>query len=140
MILLILIFGALSAYGEAPTVGTLAYREEMGQISHREYDFFIAVPDCDLIGQQAILAADDVLYEGIVFDCAGDSDSYRWMKDNIVAGEVDYWFWQEHPELIGSEVFLLIGGNVEITGTQTLPDVRQYREIRDREWHRLSMP
>lgn len=121
-----MIFGVLSAYGESPTVGTVSYRVDVGDLPHRDFDFFVAVADCDFIGQRAVLVADESIYEGVVFDCAGDSNSYRWMKDNIVAGEVDYWFWQEHPELIGSKVFLLIGGSVE--------NIRM-RQIRDREWH-----
>lgn len=115
----ILIWGAVSAFGLGPTVGTLAYRQDMGQIDRdlREYDVFVAVADCSLIGREGILIADSNVYKALVFDCSGDVETTGWMEcefskhnhDCAVGVEVDYWFWEDNPELIGQNAALVLG-------------------------------
>ena len=92
----------LSAYAFNPTYGTLKIRQEWGQLPAdvSEYDVLLAVPNCDLIGRDATMRVGGVDYDALIFDCAGPG-SHTWMIDNHVAAEVDYWFWREHPELIG---------------------------------------
>ena len=108
----ILFWGILSAYNFAPTVGTLQYRQEMGQLPAdvSGYEFFIAVDNCDLIGHNATLYAGDLTFDGVVYDCAG-SDGAKYFSDGDdlntpfkLAGDVDYWFWKAHPEIVHSLV------------------------------------
>lgn len=100
--------GFLSAYALGPTVGTLNIRQEWGQLPDdlSKYEVFLAVENCDHIGKEATLHVGDESYTGIVFDCAGANayeDGQSWMSLLGIVAEVDYWFWLEHPELIGTE-------------------------------------
>ena len=48
---------------------------------------------------------DGDLYDALIFDCAGvDDGGLAWMTETAIAAEVDYWFWLEHPEYVGSEL------------------------------------
>lgn len=99
--------GFLSAYALNPTMGTLAYRAENEQIPDdlSGYDVFLAVADCGRIGQEATLVIGGDEYAALVFDCAGEKDGGRdWMHRNAIVAEVDYHFWMEHPEYVGSGV------------------------------------
>lgn len=109
VIIITVLTGWLSAYCLNPTVGTIAYQQEVGRLPDRveHYEVFLAVEDCSLVGQEATLIAGGETYAGIVFDCAGvnayDKEGVSWMRELGVAAEVDWWFWQAHPELIGVE-------------------------------------
>jgi hypothetical protein len=109
-------YGVLSAYGEAPTYGTIAYRQDAHQIPMdlSPYDVLLAVDDCGLIGHEATLTVEDVTYTGMIFDCAG-SDGAEFFSDGDdmstpwkLAADVDYDFWMKHPELVGSGVVVAI--------------------------------
>lgn len=103
----LIIIGFLSAYALLPTVGTLELRQEWGQLPQdvSGYEVFLSVADCGLIGKEATLAVDGDLYDALIFDCAGvDDGGLAWMTENAIAAEVDYWFWLEHPEYVGSEL------------------------------------
>lgn len=103
----VIITGFLSAYALNPTVGTLAYRQHYAQIPRdlSSYEVFVAVADCDHLGAEATLAIDGKVYDALVFDCAGVADGgLAWMQQNAIAAEVDYWFWMQHPEYIGTAV------------------------------------
>lgn len=70
----------------------------------------MAVDHCGLIGDEVTLHTNAGEYSGIVYDCAGSwgaqffSDGNDLSTPYLLAGEVDYWFWMEHPDLIGSTV------------------------------------
>lgn len=105
--------GYLSAYGRRPTEGTLAYRQEHGQIPDdvSDVDVFVAVPDCGLIGRRGELHIDGQVYRAMVFDCAGRG-SHEWMLRNAIAAEVDYYFWRANPQYVGTmePVRVVVGG------------------------------
>ena len=111
----ILFVGFLSAYALGPTVGTINYRQDNGQIPHdlSPYDALLAVDDCGLIGHEATLTAGDDIYTGLVFDCAGGDGAQHFSDGNAdtpwkLAADVDYGFWMQHPELVGSGVVVAI--------------------------------
>lgn len=103
-LLIALFLGFLSAYAQRPTDGTIAIRQDWGQLPEdvSQYDVFVAVPNCDLIGHEGVLQVNDMEYKALVFDCAGGR-SHDWMIENGIAAEVDYYFWIQHPELVGTE-------------------------------------
>lgn len=114
--------GFLSAYAERPTSGTVAYRQEHGQIPHDlgDYDVLLSISNCGLIGHEGVMQVGEIEYTAIVFDCggAGIDVGHNWMLQNAIAAEVDYHFWMEHPELVGTgleveieieEIGLMIG-------------------------------
>lgn len=77
-----------------------------------EYDALIAIDHCGLIGHDAILHTEEGVFTAIVFDCAGGSSAPFFSDGNddstpwLYSGEVDYAFWQAHPDLIGTEVHI----------------------------------
>ena len=107
-VILAAMIGFLSAYALGPTQGTIAIRQEWGQLPQdlSQYDVFLAVESCDHIGREVVMEIEGESYQGLIFDCAGAdaySDGQSWMSRNQIAAEVDYWFWMENPHLIGSE-------------------------------------
>lgn len=108
-VILIIFIGFLSAYAQRPSLGTIAIRQEWGQLPQdiEQYDVFLAVPNCDLIGKEANLLIGDKVYSGLIFDCAGEG-SHSWMIDNQIAAEVDYNFWMDHPEYVGTNTLVQI--------------------------------
>ena len=108
------LYGYLSAYNKLPTDATIAYREEIGDIprdSLKQYDVLVATLDCGLIGKHGVLMAGKRRFTALVFDCAGDDGGHTWMKDKNIVAEVDWYFWNEFPELIGKRATIVIGGN-----------------------------
>ena len=102
--------GYLSAYAELPTVATLAYRQEVGDIPQdiSQYDALIAVADCSLIGREALLYTEIGTMTAIIYDCAGNDGTPTWMAENRIVAEVDYWTWQRHPEIVGGAAILSV--------------------------------
>lgn len=100
--------GWLSAYDEQPTLATLEYRRQMEQIPDAEYEVYLATPSCDYIGREASLHVDGDVFQGIIFDCAGDAASYQWMTTNYIIAEVDYYWRTQYPHLIGLEKATLV--------------------------------
>ena len=102
----------MSAYALSPTIGQTAYQQQLGNIPEdlSSYDALIAVDHCGLIGNEAILHTVKGPFSAIVYDCAGSYGAQFFSDGNdpttsyLLAGEVDYNFWQEHPDLIGSLV------------------------------------
>lgn len=96
--------GFLSAYAELPTVATVEYRQEIGDLPHdiSKYDVLIAVADCGLIGKEGVLHTIVGSLKAIVFDCAGNDGTPSWMEENNIVAEIDYWTWQKYPELVGT--------------------------------------
>ena len=103
--LVIVFIGFLSAYAQRPTDGTIAIRQDWGQLPQNveQYDVLLSVPNCGLIGREGTLTVNEQVYEALVFDCAGEW-GHNWMLQNLIAAEVDYYFWIDHPELIGNDV------------------------------------
>ena len=110
----ILFWGILSAYNFAPTIGTLEYRQAMGQLPADVSGYaLIAVDDCGLIGNYAtIYAADGREFPALVFDCAG-SDGAQYFSDGNdmgtpykLAADVGWGFWQAHPDIVRSLVLV----------------------------------
>lgn len=108
--------GILSAYALNPTIGTIRHQQEAGALPRdlSKYDALVAVDHCGLIGREAVLHTERGEFSAIVFDCAGAwgaqffSDGNDETTPYLMAGEVDYHFWQEHPELIGTEVLIQV--------------------------------
>lgn len=122
MIDFFVLVGYVSAYALWPTVAQTEYQQDLGNIPMdlSAYDALVAVPNCDLIGHEGIMTFEDQdrmwhgpieggEYTVIVFDCAGSGEGigHDWMIQNAIAAEVDWHFWQEHPEYVG--------GGVEVT-------------------------
>lgn len=103
--------GYLSAYAQLPTDATLEYRQELGQIPTdlSQFDAYIAVLDCTKIGDTGELHTDVGILDVLVFDCAGIEDGgASWMAENSILAEFDYYTWERHPELIGTEAILVL--------------------------------
>lgn len=103
--------GWLSAYDETPTVATIEYRQEAGEIPEdlSGYDGVIAVLNCDYIGKEAVLYSGEHRLDVIVFDCAGKSDGgYKWMIDNNIVAEVGYGIRVQYPDIVGSKATIRI--------------------------------
>lgn len=112
--LFVLFLGILSAYAMNPTVGTIEYRQELGQLPEdlSEYEAFVAVNDCSLIGHEATLYAMEEEFKAIVFDCAGADGVDYFSKGNDLrtpyklSADVDYFFWKAYPEIVHSVVLI----------------------------------
>lgn len=110
--------GILSAYALGPTIGQTNYQQYLGAIPQdlSEYDALIAVDHCGLIGQEAVLHTEQGVFSGIVYDCAGSGGAQHFTDGNdtttpyLLAGEVDYHFWMDHPDLIGTQVTIEVLG------------------------------
>lgn len=103
--------GYLSAHAQLPTDATLEYRQELGQIPTdlSQFDVYIAVLDCTKIGDTGKLYTDVGILDVLVFDCAGIEDGgANWMVRNNYIAELDYYTWERHPELIGTEAILVL--------------------------------
>ena len=88
--------GYLSAYAVEPTIGTMTYRLEAGDVE-LGHDVYLAVADCSRIGEVgeiSIGGGEWLDYQ--VFDCLGADAGYDWMAANNIIAEVDYWSWQRH--------------------------------------------
>ena len=107
-----LFVGILSAYALNPTIAQTSYQQEMGNLPEdlSGYDALLAVDHCGLIGKEATLHTESGAYRALVFDCAGGSSAPFFSDGNdlstpyLYGGEVDYQFWMDHPDLIGTEV------------------------------------
>ena len=89
--------GWASQYAESPTIGTLNYRLQKGELTQGDLDYantFVAVPGCERIGERGrlrIKGGEWLNY--VVFDCAGPhpDPSRAWMENNNILVELDYW-------------------------------------------------
>lgn len=88
--------GWLSAYAIEPTIGTLAYRLDSGDVE-LGHDVYLAVADCGRIGEIGHITignSEELDYQ--VFDCLGADASGDWMEAQNIVAEVDYWTWQRY--------------------------------------------
>lgn len=102
LILLFLLFtnseeakiGWTSRYDPNPMNATIELRQEWGQLPQNleMYDGFVAVADCDRIGEETYLKPINATQfeRFLVVDCAGSQQAYNWMVENNIIVEVDY--------------------------------------------------
>jgi hypothetical protein len=94
--------GWLSAYAEGPTVATLEYRYETGDIDEG-YDVYLAVLDCSRLSESGVIKYDDGTVETYqVFDCAARDNkdgTQSWMERHNIVAEVDYYTWKRRGRL-----------------------------------------
>ncbi len=89
--------GTLSQYDQASTDMVLYNRSVFGLTSYalpenrESVSGYIAVYDCEQIGQVVTVSWSDHVERLMVFDCAGDDETRQWMKNWNVIGEVDFY-------------------------------------------------
>ena len=106
--------GFLSAYAQIPTDATIEYQQEIGKIplDLSAYDGVIAVYDCSLVGETAVLHTIDGDPVVMIFDCAGELDGGQaWMREGRYVAEMGYYLWQSRPELLGTWAELAMEDN-----------------------------
>ena len=83
--------GFLSIYALTPTLATVELRQEWGQLPQDVSPYILlAMPDCDRIGDTLWLQVDGEYHQALVFDCAGDEQTYQWMKENNIVAELGH--------------------------------------------------
>jgi hypothetical protein len=89
--------GTLSQYDQPSTDEVLANRSVSGRTAYLLPDKrdgvtgYIAVYECERIGEVVTVSWSDHVEKLMVFDCAGDDETRHWMKQENVIGEVDYY-------------------------------------------------
>jgi hypothetical protein len=89
--------GTLSQYDQVSTDMVLHNRSVFGQTAYTLPDKregvtgYIAVYDCERIGQVVTVTWSNYVERLMVFDCAGDDETRQWMKQWNVIGEVDFY-------------------------------------------------
>jgi hypothetical protein len=89
--------GTLSQYDQVSTDRVLYNRSAFGQTAYTLPDKregvtgYIAVYDCERIGQVVTVSWSNHVERLMVFDCAGDEVTRLWMKQGNVIGEVDFY-------------------------------------------------
>lgn len=91
--------GMWSQYNRGPTDSQIWYHTEVtGKLSDPDrYDGFIAVIDCDLVGDDAWIqiGSHEQWLHVFIFDCSGHWHTTEWMNENGILGEVDYYTMRE---------------------------------------------
>lgn len=110
MKILAILLGFLSAYGQVPTEGTIAIRQEWGQLPQdmSQYDGVIATKSCALIGHEATLYIQGEKYDVIVFDCSGDQETSEWMLSGRIIAELGYFLSHKIPNYKGKWARIVI--------------------------------
>lgn len=92
--------GVLSQYDKSPTDATLAYRLEHGHLTEADVawaEVFLALPECERIGERGHMRLGEHRLRYVGFDCAGVYDGgLRWMRENGVVAEADYYTAQRY--------------------------------------------
>ena len=89
--------GILSQYDKAPTDMVLYNRSLFGRTAYmlpedrEDVTGYIAVYECERIGQVVTVSWSNHIERLMVFDCAGDDETRQWMKRWNVIGEVDFY-------------------------------------------------
>ena len=89
--------GTLSQYDQASTDMVLDNRSVFGVTAYtlpedrEDVTGYIAVYDCEWIGQVVTVSWSNHAERLMVFDCAGDDETRQWMKLWNVVGEVDFY-------------------------------------------------
>jgi hypothetical protein len=117
LLVVAIVTGWLSQYGQLPTDATIAYRQQVGDIPYdlSEYAGVIAVEDCAKVGHDAWLSVNDGSWmKVIVFDCLGRHE-HNWMQERNVIAEMGYY--------LTAELDLLGEGGIAgaLTYTEPLP-------------------
>ena len=95
----------LSQYAQAPTDGTIIYRQSVGDIpmDMSLYAGVIAVEDCSRIGQEAMINTKGQWFRTIVFDCLARNE-YNWMQANNIVAELGYYLARKAGVNVGEGV------------------------------------
>jgi len=89
--------GWWSQYAKTPTDAMIAYR---GYENETIATGFIAVLDCDKVGQLAWITSNGSPGQPVrVFDCLGAGGDPSWWRENKMVGELDYYLAKEHGVL-----------------------------------------
>ncbi len=105
-----IIEGSLSAYDKEPTDQTIKNRQQWGQIPNdlSNFDAYIAVLDCNRIGQTGILKTISGNLKVLIFDCAGIQDGgAEWMINNNYVAELDYYSRIKYAEIVSTKATLV---------------------------------
>ncbi len=97
-------YGLFSQYAKGPTDSQIWYHEEVtGLLSDYEnYDGFVAVVDCSLVGEAAWISIDGSPWEHVfIGDCSGHVSTTTWMKRAGILAEIDWYLKEKHgvPDL-----------------------------------------
>ena len=81
-----------SQYAQAPTDGTIIYRQSVGDIpmDMSLYAGVIAVEDCRRMGQEAMINVKGQWFRTMIFDCLARNE-YNWMQANNIVAELGYY-------------------------------------------------
>lgn len=80
--------GWWSQYAEEPTLWQIDYHDYQDE----EVDGFIAVLDCDLVGQYAWIKVNNSPWQYVrAFDCLGSNGNLGWWTENNIIGEIGYY-------------------------------------------------
>ena len=98
-----------SQYAQAPTDGTMEYRQSVGDIpmDMSAYDGVIAVEDCAKVGHEALINVDNQWRKVIAFDCLARNE-HNWMQEKNIVAELGYYL----ARLTGTEVGSGVQGNL----------------------------
>ncbi len=89
--------GTLSQYDQASTDTVLYNRSVFGVTAYTLSENrdgitgYIAVYECERIGQVVTVSWSNHTERLMVFDCAGDDETRQWMRNWNVIGEVDFY-------------------------------------------------
>jgi hypothetical protein len=85
--------GWWSQYDEGPTLAQIEYHG----FSINDADGFIAVLDCDRVGEYAWIRVNmSDWFKVLVFDCLGANGNLSWWRNNHILGEIDYYTAVKH--------------------------------------------
>lgn len=87
--------GWASYYDQRPTDMTLAWRVKHGYLDGADLlwaETYIAVSDCWRVGERGYIQIEGVgLRTYVVFDCTETYATKRWLEDNRIVAELDYY-------------------------------------------------
>jgi len=94
-----------SQYAQAPTDGTVIYRQSVGDIpmDMSMYAGVIAVEDCRRMGQEAMINVKGRWFRTIIFDCLARNE-YNWMQANNIVAELGYYLARKADVDVGEGV------------------------------------
>lgn len=85
--------GWWSQYAENPTLSQIQYHG----FEDEQVDGFVAVLDCDRVGQYAWITINDSPPLHVrVFDCLGTNGNLSWWRENNIIGEIDYYLAEQY--------------------------------------------
>lgn len=86
--------GFFSHYDQGPTDATLQFDIDNGRLSQDQPagTIYLAHGDCSRVGSQLwVRILDGPWSPAVVFDCGGHWEGLKWMADNDILGELDFY-------------------------------------------------